>query len=208
MCSTLPAQTLISARNIAGFPTLVLSRSLGIGTLSASSSPAFCHLVSGCLLSRLRHSAVSCPASCYLVDEKFKCDADISFVGSDGSMMRGEGYKIVIFYQLRLLWRNDIIGNTIVIQVVIYKIDLCTYLRLSCSLVITVMMFNKAAFPSEFMSLASRFTIHSSHVNRELSKWLYSRVALQRIPRYNVHFPRSLFHVMENSRSGYNVLSL
>ena len=40
----------------------------------------------------------------------------------------------------------------------------------------------------------------------------YSRVALQRtrlqrIHRYNVLFPRSRFHVMENSRFGYNVLS-
>ena len=36
----------------------------------------------------------------------------------------------------------------------------------------------------------------------------YNRVALQRIHRYNVLFPWSRFHVMENSRSGYNVLSL
>ena len=36
----------------------------------------------------------------------------------------------------------------------------------------------------------------------------YSRVALQRIHRYNVLFPRSRFHVMEKTRSGYNVLSL
>ena len=37
---------------------------------------------------------------------------------------------------------------------------------------------------------------------------VYSHVALQRIHLYNVLFPRSRFHVMENSRSGYNVLSL
>ena len=36
----------------------------------------------------------------------------------------------------------------------------------------------------------------------------YNVPRLQRIHRYNVLFPRSRFHVMENSRSGYNVLSL
>ena len=36
----------------------------------------------------------------------------------------------------------------------------------------------------------------------------YNVPLLQRIHRYNVLFPRSRFHVMENSRSGYNVLSL
>ena len=36
----------------------------------------------------------------------------------------------------------------------------------------------------------------------------YNVPSLQRIHRYNVLFPRSRFQVMENSRSGYNVLSL
>ena len=36
----------------------------------------------------------------------------------------------------------------------------------------------------------------------------YNVPRLQRIHRYNVLFPRSRFHVMENCRSGYNVLSL
>ena len=36
----------------------------------------------------------------------------------------------------------------------------------------------------------------------------YNVPRLQRIHRYNVLVPRSRFHVMENSRSGYNVLSL
>ena len=52
----------------------------------------------------------------------------------------------------------------------------------------------------------------ASFVSDSLSKIQSSPVnnvhRLQRIHRYNVLFLKSLFHVMENSRSGYNVLSL
>ena len=46
------------------------------------------------------------------------------------------------------------------------------------------------------------------HWQTDTVKSRYIEPHLQSIHRYNVLFPRSRFHVMENSRSRYNVLSL
>ena len=49
---------------------------------------------------------------------------------------------------------------------------------------------------------------HHRHMNISAVESRYKLPRLQRIYRYNVLSPRSPFHVMENSRSGYNELSL
>ena len=64
--------------------------------------------------------------------------------------------------------------------------------------------------PSSFTSiiLILHSYIHGTcNVHSTCSKYL-TGIALQRIHRYNVLFSRSRFYVMENSRTGYNVLSL